>query len=307
MNCQVFTTVVEEPEAEGLRLDKYIADYLELFTRSQLKQRSIELKMNGRAVKPSKSVRCGAVLEIRYLPSLSPDVQAEELELDILYEDGDAVVVHKPQGMVVHPAAGNFSGTLVQGLLSHISNLKERFPGQEMRPGIVHRLDKDTSGVIIVAKHRSSFDFLAAQFADRRVEKKYLAEVKGILSPKCGIVDFPIARDPRNRKKFTWKRADGKPSVTLYRGLRRVTPQSSLVQLQPKTGRTHQLRVHMTSIGHPIVGDPLYGRTPPERRDASLMLHAYSLSIELPSGGRRTFRAPLPERFRWILSKKLCS
>ncbi len=299
-----FTTVVEETDVEGLRADKYIAEYLRLFTRSQLKQRGLEIFLDGKAVKPSKAVYPGAALEIRYGSAPSGWLEAEPIPLTIVYEDEDVVVVHKEQGMVVHPAAGNFSGTLVQGLLYHISALKAGFPEQELRPGIVHRLDKETSGVIIAAKHIESFSFLSAEFAERRVRKHYLAEVAGRPHPASGRISYPIARDRHNRKRFTWKRGDGKESLSLYRRLREVSPQSSLVLLQPKTGRTHQLRVHMNAIGHPIVGDPVYGKTPPLRSGASLMLHAYSLSIRLPSGGRRTFRAPLPLRFRRLLSAK---
>ncbi|MFO7849778.1 MAG: RluA family pseudouridine synthase, partial [Spirochaetia bacterium] len=175
MDYQTFSSIVDEPEAEGLRADKYIADYLELFTRSQLKQREVQLRMDGKPIKPAKTVRYGAVLEISYKPLPPQNIEAEHILLDIIYEDGSVVVVNKPRGMVVHPAAGNFSGTLVQGLLYHVESLKERFPDQEIRPGIVHRLDKDTSGVIVAAKNPESFTFLSRQFAERRVRKHYLA------------------------------------------------------------------------------------------------------------------------------------
>jgi 23S rRNA pseudouridine1911/1915/1917 synthase len=298
---ETFTTVVDEPDADGMRADRYIAEYLNLFTRSQLKQRGLELKIDGRPAKPSKPVRHGASLEFSFLSRLSTGVEAEPLPLDILYEDREVVVVNKPQGMVVHPAAGNFSGTLVQGLLHHVSTLREQFSDQEIRPGIVHRLDKETSGVIIAAKTPGSFSFLSRQFAERTVRKSYLAEVRGRPQPAEGRVDRPITRDPRHRKRFTWTMSDGKPAQTDYAVVRSLGEESSLVRLRPHTGRTHQLRVHMTCIGHPIVGDPVYGKSPAGRRDATLMLHAYSLTLDLPGGGRRTFRAPLPERFRELL------
>ncbi|MFW6343693.1 MAG: RluA family pseudouridine synthase [Sediminispirochaetaceae bacterium] len=295
--------IVDEPEAEGLRADKYIADFLELFTRSQLKQREVQLRMDGTAVKPSKPVKYGTVLEISYKPLPPQRIEAEKIPLDILYEDASVVVVNKPAGMVVHPAAGNFSGTLVQGLLYHVKSLKERFPDQEVRPGIVHRLDKDTSGVIAAAKNPESFAFLSRQFAERRVKKHYLAVVRGFPDPAEGTIRYPIARDRHNRKKFTWKRTDGKEACTEYKTLRRLPTFSnlSLLLLKPNTGRTHQLRVHISSIGYPIAGDPLYGKSRQGEREWGLMLHAYSLTLELPEGGRKTFRAPLPEGFRTLL------
>ena len=187
MDVKSFSTVVEETEADGLRIDKYVAEYLELFTRSQLKQRSVEFLVDGQPVKASRPVRLGSVLEIRYAPPEPLSVEAEEVPLDIIYEDEHAIVVNKPQGMVVHPAAGNFSGTLVQGLLYHVEILRARFPDQELRPGIVHRLDKDTSGVIVAAKDPESFSFLSRQFAERKADKRYLAEVRGVPDRKSVV------------------------------------------------------------------------------------------------------------------------
>lgn len=312
-SCESFTTVVDEPEADGLRADKYIAEYLQLFTRSQLKQRGVEFKLNGKRIKPAKQVHFGEKLEIRYSRAPAPRIEAEEIKLDILYEDSRVIVVNKAQGMVVHPAAGNFSGTLVQGLLYHIESLGEHFSEEgaeaggetkeavetEVRPGIVHRLDKDTSGVIIAAKDPEALDFLARQFAERKTRKTYIAEIKGVPSPPEGRVTYPIARDRYHRKKFTWRRTDGKAAETEYRILR-CFEDTSLVRLRPKTGRTHQLRVHMSALGCPVVGDPIYGRKIDGREGDSLMLHAYSLRIEVPGRGLRTFRAPLPERFRRV-------
>ncbi len=299
MNTQSYSTIIEEPEAEGLRVDKYVADYLGLFTRSQLTQRAAEFLLDGRPIKPAKTVKTGSVLEIRYAPAVEMKIEAEAIDLDIIYEDSRVIVVNKPQGMVVHPAAGNFSGTLVQGLLHHIEKLKERFPEREMRPGIVHRLDKDTSGVIIAAKDPDALASLSNQFAERRVKKRYLAVLRGYPAKLTGRITRPIGRDPRNRKKFTWKNPAGKTAETEYRCIRRLK-EGGLVLLSPKTGRTHQLRVHMASTGHPILGDPLYGKRNKGDPDYTLMLHAYSLRIELPNGGIRTFRAPLPERFRCL-------
>ena len=292
---------VREEGAEGLRIDRYIAEYLELCSRSQMRQRDFQVFLNGKEAKLSKTLHSQDHLLIRYGPPPATEIKAEKLPLDIVYEDKHCIVLNKAQGMVVHPAAGNYSGTLVQGLLHHIAGLEERFGGESSRPGIVHRLDKDTSGIIVAAKDPESLNFLARQFAKKKVEKRYLALVKGHLPKQQGVVDHPIARDPHNRKRFTWKRPDGKASVTEYRVLRRLRG-ACLVELRPKTGRTHQLRVHMASLGHPIVGDPIYGRPGGEFVQYSLMLHAASIRIRLPgTKDRREFRAPLPRHFKYAL------
>jgi 23S rRNA pseudouridine1911/1915/1917 synthase len=232
----------------------------------------------------------------------------EDIPLTVLYEDSQVLVADKPAGMVVHPGAGNFSGTLVHALLFRIGGWPESegasAPG--LRPGIVHRLDKDTSGVIITAKNPRAQEFLAAQFRERRVKKEYLAVVKGRLYPLTGRISSYLIRDSGNRKKFTWNgEGRGRLAVTSYRVLK-VFENHSLVLLRPRTGRTHQLRVHMLSLGHPIAGDPLYSRPGGEAKSLpqGLMLHARRLSLLLPGEtGERTFQAPLPERFKQYLSE----
>jgi 23S rRNA pseudouridine1911/1915/1917 synthase len=294
---KVLRLEVAEVGSSGCRVDTFIAESLRLFTRSQVRRRISEVRLNGKAVRLSKRVHNGDSVEISYTDAPDTKVEPEAIPLDILYEDTNVLVLSKPQGMVVHPAAGNWSGTLVNALLHHSSGLAGSFPAGAARAGIVHRLDKDTSGVIITAKNPEVLEFLARQFRLRRVGKQYLAVVHGALPQTRGIVENRIGRDPRNRKRFTCLDGPGggKVAVTRYRELGRVG-ENSLVSLRPRTGRTHQLRVHMAYLGCPIVGDGLYGRN---RSADPLMLHAYRLRLRLPGERRyRTFCAPLPERFR---------
>ncbi len=292
---------VEEPEAAGIRADRYVADFMDLLPRSQIKSREVEISINGRKVKQSKAVEIGDELTVDYLPREESIVEAEKIPLDIIFENNRCVVLNKPQGMVVHPGAGNFNGTLVHALLAHIPELKINFPDEPLRPGIVHRLDKDTSGIIVAAKDPAALQFLSRQFAKKTIAKQYLAIVKGVIQKPHGYIDHPIARDIHNRKKFTWQRSDGKEAFTEYRVLRRFA-HASFVSLMPATGRTHQLRVHMSSLGHPVAGDPIYGRSGGSFKNFSLMLHAYKLTLRLPGeSAARVFRAHLPEHFKCAL------
>jgi 23S rRNA pseudouridine1911/1915/1917 synthase len=287
---------VAEEVPRGTRLDSYIADTLRLFTRSQARRRIRKLMVNGKPAKLSKRVQPGDLLELEYLDAPLTELLPEAIPLDILFEDANVVVIHKPQGMVVHPAAGNWTGTLVNALLHHCGRLQERFPGEEARPGIVHRLDKDTSGLIITAKSSESRDFLARQFRMRRVGKQYIAIVQGEPAEEQGRIDSRIARDRKHRKRFRSLRSggEGKRAITLYRVLKRKGGHA-LLSLRPRTGRTHQLRVQLASLGCPIVGDTLYGG----RAGVPLLLHAYRMRILLPGEREpRTFRVPLPDRFR---------
>jgi 23S rRNA pseudouridine1911/1915/1917 synthase len=286
----------------GSRIDAYIAEVLGLFTRSQVKRRVIEVRLNGRPTRLAKRMHAGDLLEILYSDPPAPSVEAEPIPIEILFEDENVVVVNKPQGMVVHPGAGHWSGTLVNALLYHSQSMAERFPPGALRAGIVHRLDKDTSGVIITARNPQSLEYLAGQFRARHVGKQYLALVRGVPPRTEGVVENRIARDPGNRKRFacleekasTARGARGKLAVTRYRVLESLGD-FTLVSLRPRTGRTHQLRVHMAYLGCPIVGDTLYSRKP---GPCTLMLHAYRLRLVVPPGGAPcTFRAPVPERF----------
>jgi 23S rRNA pseudouridine1911/1915/1917 synthase len=287
---------IAEQVPRGTRLDSYIADTLRLFTRSQARRRIRKLLVNGRPAKLSKRVQPGDLLELEYLDAPTTELLPEAIPLDILFEDANVVVIHKPQGMVVHPAAGNWTGTLVNALLHRYGRLQERFPNEQARPGIVHRLDKDTSGLIIAAKNPESRDFLARQFRTRRVGKQYIAIVQGVPAEEQGCLDTRIARDRKNRKRFRVLRQGlgGKRAITLYRVLKRKSGHA-LLSLRPRTGRTHQLRVQLASLRCPIVGDALYGA----KAGVPLLLHAYRMRIRLPGEPEpRTFRSPLPDRFR---------
>ena len=201
--------------------------------------------------------------------------------------------------MVVHPAKGNYSGTVVNALLYHFRGLREGFPGGEIRPGIVHRLDKDTSGLLIVAKNPETHEFLSREFREKRVKKLYTAVVKGKPPRSEDTIETGIRRDPRHRKRFTWSREGGKPAVTRYRVLK-SWERHTLLSLKPYTGRTHQLRVHCRYLRCPIAGDPIYSRKDAILPGASLMLHASRLAICLPVSGIRIFKSTLPSRFQHI-------
>ncbi|MCX7788776.1 MAG: RluA family pseudouridine synthase [Spirochaetes bacterium] len=295
-----------EESAPPTRLDVYLSKRLNLLSRSQLKERVMEIRLNGRKVKASHRVTPGGDLEVFLRPLEPPQFSAEELPLRILYEDSHVIVVDKPEGMVVHPGAGVNQGTLVQGLLYHVRTLKESFPEESIRPGIVHRLDKETSGVLIAAKDPMTLEYLSAQFRNKGVEKIYVAIVKGCPSTREGLIQGILVRDPRNRKRFRMIAGGkkGKSMETWFRVLRRFGPYSWIL-LKPKTGRTHQLRVQMQALGCPILGDPVYSRTGNLHREGiplRLYLHAFALRILLPEETtHRTFYSPIPEAFKKTL------
>ena len=274
-------TVVDLPEGRGERVDKYISDFWGILTRSQIKQRNTQVRVDGILVKLSRKVSAGDLVEIEYSPPERMDLVPEDIPLDVIFENNDVLVINKPQGLVVHPAAGNFTGTLVQGLLFRYQEeeFEDSFGPKDVRHGIVHRLDKDTSGVLITAKNPEALEFLSGQFREKKARKRYVALVKGNPRGKEGRVDNYLVRDPRNRKKFTWRNGpgQGKHAVTDYRVVKDFEG-CSLVFLYPLTGRTHQLRVHMLSLGHPILGDPVYGRNMAQGT-ISPMLHAQRLAI----------------------------
>ena len=290
-------------EHAGMRLDRYIAEVMKIASRSQLKHYEISARVNETSAKMSRRLEEGDTVSVEYIVPPETEIEGEDITLDILYEDEDVIVLDKPQGMVVHPGAGNRSGTLIQGVMHHCSLPAAEFPGLPSRPGVVHRLDKETSGVIIVAKNARAHEYLASQFRRRKTKKRYIALVKGEIRYSGGRVDHPVARDRHHRKRFTWTRTDGKSALTRYKVLKRF-PGYTLVVLAPKTGRTHQLRVHMLAENHPIVGDPVYGRRDSRFPEASLMLHASKLTIRIPKDREeRTFKAPMPKRFRDMLNE----
>lgn len=256
--------------------------------------------VDGRVeTKPGMKPRAGAALQLTVPPEVPAQAAAQDLPLHLLYEDDDLAVVEKPCGMVVHPAAGNMDGTLVNALLHHLKNLSGI--GGVMRPGIVHRLDKDTSGLLLVAKKDAAHAELSRQLKDREMEKHYLAVVEGIMKEQSGVVNLPIARSKTDRKRMAVD-GQGRPAVTEWRLVEELKG-GSLLDVHLITGRTHQIRVHMAALHHPVAGDPIYGfkhGLPAPR----LMLHAWSLSFTHPvTGERMRFEAPPPEAFAAALNK----
>jgi 23S rRNA pseudouridine1911/1915/1917 synthase len=291
----------------GVRLDVFLAESMRLFSRSQARARIVQVFVNDAPARLGRKLKLGDRVRVAYSDPPGSELIAQDIPLDVVFENDEVIVLDKPQGMVVHPGNGNHSGTLVNALLHHCRGLADSFGGDTARPGIVHRLDKDTSGVIIVAKNAAAHEFLARQFQERRARKRYIALVTGILPGEQGIVDTRIARDPRDRKKFACVASGGRQAVTRYRVLRRFPVEGAAygyVLLSPRTGRTHQLRVHMRHLGASILGDPLYGRVDARFPQATLMLHARSLSLVIPGGKeQRTFTAPIPARFHDVLEK----
>ena len=288
----------------GKRLDHLLHERLPQFSRSRLQAwiKGGRVLVDGAAGRPSQAIRGGESIEVE--PAAPPPLraEAEEIPLRILYEDADLVAVDKPAGMVVHAGAGVHSGTLVNALLHRFGALSG--VGGAMRPGIVHRLDRFTSGVLLVAKNDSAHHALAAQFSGREVEKTYLALVHGCVKPETGRIERPIARDPVRRTRMTARLSGGRAAWSAYRVLRRFE-KFTLLEVRIGTGRTHQIRVHLSSIGHPVAGDTLYGAPagipgmPPRGR---YFLHAHRIRFRQPSTGEeRTIVSPLPEELEeWM-------
>jgi 23S rRNA pseudouridine1911/1915/1917 synthase len=290
-------------ESSGMRLDKFLAGEVPNQSRSQI-QRLIEeghvLLARVKVVKANTAVQVGDVITID-VPTPAPATpEAEDLPIDILFDDEDIVVVNKPAGMVVHPGAGHAAGTLVNALLHHVDGLSGI--GGEVRPGIVHRLDKGTSGVMVVAKNDAAHQELARQFHDREVEKEYVALVWGLVQQRKRI-DLPIGRDPVHREKISTRARRSRAAVTRVTWARHL-PGVSLLRVAIATGRTHQIRVHLSAIGHPIVGDALYGglrrhvrgELRPVLRLTRPFLHAERLAFTHPRTGERLqFSAALPD------------
>ncbi len=284
----------------GDRLDKALTKLLPQTSRSQV-QRWIEngnVTVDGEVVKPRLKLKIGQVIQVTEPQSQRIDLAPEKIPLEIVYEDQDVVVVNKPQGMVVHPAAGHPNHTLVNALLYHcpLSTING-----ELRPGIVHRIDKDTSGLLMVAKNDQAHQSLAAQLKAKTTAREYLALVHGVIKEGQGTINAPLGRSPKDRKRQAIV-ADGRPAVTHFRVVERYN-KYTLVACRLETGRTHQIRVHMKSINHPLVGDPLYG---PRKTitGQGQFLHARLLGFNHPITGKRiTLTAPLPPIFRDLIVK----
>ncbi len=284
----------------GERLDRWLASQLPHHSRSEI-QRWIGdglVTVGERIQKASYRVAAGDVVSVSVPPPADYQVEPEPIPLQILYEDADLLVIDKPAGMVVHPAAGNWRGTLVNAVLHHCPDLEG--VGGVHRPGVVHRLDKDTSGLILVAKNDRAHRALQAQFKRRDVHKTYLALVHGAVSPPEGEIQAPIGRDPRHRKRMAVL-PGGRPAVTRY-STSGYYGRHTLLACYPLTGRTHQVRVHLAHIGHPIVGDAVYGRRRPSVPCPRQFLHAQRIRFRLPATGEEVeFTSPLPADLQAVL------
>lgn len=265
----------------GIRLDKALADLTEL-SRSQANEaiKNGNILVNGKAVKAKYSVKEGDLVTYDLPEPEVLEYEAEDIQLDIVYEDDDVAVVNKPQGMVVHPSVGHTSGTLVNALMYHIHDLSSI--NGVVRPGIVHRIDKDTSGLLMIAKNDRAHQALAEELKDKKSLRKYLAIVHGNISNDRGVIEAPIGRSEKDRKKQAVM-AKGKPAVTHFKVLERFG-NYTLVELTLETGRTHQIRVHMAYIGHPVAGDPLYGPRKTLKGNGQF-LHAQTLGFTHPTTG----------------------
>lgn len=286
---------------ENVRLDKFLAEENEELSRSYI-QHLIDtehVRVNGKVGKASYKLRVGDQIVIEIPEATELEVKAEPIPLDVIYEDEHIIIINKAWDMVVHPALGNYSGTLVNALLYHCEHLAGI--SGVIRPGIVHRLDKDTSGVLVVAKSELAHHSLIDQFKQRTVEKIYVALVKGYLPYDKGVIDAPIGRDPKDRKKMAVVRENSKNAVTRFEVEERFHDYT-WVKIHLETGRTHQIRVHFNYLGYPVVGDDKYGfrETLPVQRQ---MLHAYQLTVYHPvTGEKMTFTAPIHDDMREILA-----
>jgi 23S rRNA pseudouridine1911/1915/1917 synthase len=283
----------------GIRLDKHLTQVLPEFSRARLQRliRQGRVLVNGQIAKASQKLGKSDRISVD-LPRVAGRPLAEPIPLAVIYEDEDILVIDKPAGLIVHPAPGHPSHTLVNAVLAHCPGLT--MSNEQVRPGIVHRLDKDTSGLLVIAKNDPAREYLVAQFKNRSVTKGYLVLVKGKLSPEQGMIEAPIGRDPHRRQRMAIVEA-GKQASTQYQ-VRKYLGNYTLVEVAPLTGRTHQIRVHLSAIGYPVVGDTIYGI-----RCAQLnrqFIHAYRLGFRLPSTKQyQEFTSPLPTDLQQVLKQ----
>ena len=298
-------------DSAGTRLDVFLVSVLAGHSRSNIQRliRDGHVSVDGRGAKANQAMKTGQNVAVDVPEPVDPEPRPEALPLPILFQDRDLVVIDKPAGMVVHPAAGHASGTLVNALLHHVNDLSGI--GGERRPGIVHRLDRGTSGLMVVAKNDAAHEELARQFRDREIEKEYVALVWGEVQAGRRI-DAPIGRDPGNRKRMSARARRSREAVTRIVRADKFGKALTLARVAIHTGRTHQIRVHLSAIGHPIVGDPLYGgvrrRVPGDLRAVAHLsrpfLHAARLAFAHPADGRRMeFESPLPDDLQRVLDE----
>ena len=286
---------------ENIRLDKALTAILSDVSRSKIQTHLDNglITVNGKKEKASYKLSIGDEIVVEDFPKESLDLKAEEIPLDIIYEDDDLMVINKPKGLVVHPGAGNTSGTLANGLKFHSDNLSTI--NGDFRPGIVHRLDKDTAGLLVVAKNNFAHVELQKQLVDHSLGRKYYAIVLGVISEDDGQIIAPIGRDEKNRQKMAVDLRNGKEAETLFHVVKRYST-TTLVECVLKTGRTHQIRVHMNYIGYPVIGDPLYGSGNRKIYDDGQLLFAHAIKFIHPRTKKvLEFSAPIPEYFQQFL------
>ena len=290
-------------EEEGERIDKYLSALCPDLSRSYVQKllKSGNVLVDGRQIKASYSIQEGERIFLDVPEAVEPEIEAEPMDLDILYEDKDVILVNKPKGMVVHPAPGHYSHTLVNGLMAHCKGQLSGINGI-LRPGIVHRIDMDTTGVLIACKNDMAHNSIAAQLKEHSIVRRYQAIVHGRIEEAEGRIEGAIGRDPVNRKRMCINEKNGKPAVTHYQVLERFR-QFTYVECRLETGRTHQIRVHMASVRHPLLGDRVYGPAKcPFPRLQGQTLHAGVLGFVHPrSGAYMEFSAPLPSYFQELL------
>lgn len=290
---------------EKIRLDAYISKQMQDLSRSMI-QKLLEgnkINVNGKSEKPAYKVQNGDIIEINIEEPKEVKIEAQDIPLDIIYEDEDILVVNKQKGLVVHPANGNPDGTLVNAVMAHCKDSLSGIGG-ELRPGIVHRLDKDTSGLLIIAKNDKAHIQMSNQIKNREVKKTYIALVRGTIAENEATINMPIGRSTKDRKKMAVTKS-GKEAVTHFKVLNRYTTDKgsyTLVEIKIDTGRTHQIRVHMAEIGHPVIGDVVYSNGKNEFGVEGQCLHAKRLEFTHPITGKEMkLEAPLPEYFKNII------
>jgi|LSQX01.3.fsa_nt_gb 23S rRNA pseudouridine1911/1915/1917 synthase len=296
------TIKISEKES-GIRIDKYLGNAISEFSRSYVQKLLNEgyVKVNGGSIKQNYRLNTNDYIEIIVPKPKHTEVEAEDITLDIIYEDDYLLVINKPQGMVVHPGAGNFSGTLVNALINYCGDNLSQINGV-IRPGIVHRIDKDTSGLILVVKNNEAHIKISQQLKEHKMNRIYVAIVNGVLKHDIGTINAPIGRHPVNRLKMTVTSKNSRNAVTHFKVIERFD-RYTLVECKLETGRTHQIRVHMDYIGHPIVGDPIYGNAKSDFRLNGQLLHAATLGFNHPKTGEyMEFKSELPQYFNEVIN-----
>ncbi|MCR5331470.1 MAG: RluA family pseudouridine synthase [Lachnospiraceae bacterium] len=296
--------IIADESGDGVRIDKFIASQNEELSRSYIKKliENSMVTVNGKCIKPSFQISENDSIRLEVPDKTIPDIEPENIPLDIIYEDNDIIIVNKPKNMVVHPAAGNYSGTLVNALLFHCRDNLSGINGI-LRPGIVHRIDKDTTGLLVVCKNDIAHRNVAEQLKEHSITRRYEAICTGVLNTDEGTVDAPIGRNINDRKKMSINPVNGKNAVTHYKVIERLNGYTHIYCVL-ETGRTHQIRVHMSSIRHPLLGDELYGGVRPGFSLQGQCLHAGILGLKHPTTGEyMEFSAPVPEYFERLLDR----